>query len=120
MEAYVEDIFVCSKTKEEHLKDLRETFGNIRAARLRLKAKKVCLRGRGGSVPRVPHNAKRNKTKERESRGDTPDDPARTIEEVQRINGQVPTLNHYLPRSVDKYHPFFHILKATSTTVLNG
>jgi hypothetical protein len=34
--AYVDDIVVASKNKEDHLADLAETFANMREARLRL------------------------------------------------------------------------------------
>jgi hypothetical protein len=33
---YVNDIVVASKTKEDHLSDLAETFANIGEARIRL------------------------------------------------------------------------------------
>jgi hypothetical protein len=33
---YVDDIVVASKSKEDHLSDLAETFANMREARLRL------------------------------------------------------------------------------------
>lgn len=39
-EVYVDDILVCSRKVAGHIKDLRETFDNIRKVGLRLKAKK--------------------------------------------------------------------------------
>jgi hypothetical protein len=41
---YVDDIVVASKSKEDHLTDLAETFANIRDARLRLNPEK-CVFG---------------------------------------------------------------------------
>lgn len=41
---YIDDIVVASKSKEDHLADLVETFINIRKARLRLNPEK-CIFG---------------------------------------------------------------------------
>jgi hypothetical protein len=41
---YVDDIVVASKSKEDHLTDLAETFANMRDARLRLNPEK-CVFG---------------------------------------------------------------------------
>jgi hypothetical protein len=40
---YVDDIFVVSKNKDDHLSDLAETFANMRDARLRLNPKYASL-----------------------------------------------------------------------------
>jgi hypothetical protein len=41
---YVDDIVVASRSKEDHLADLAETFANMRDARLRLNPEK-CIFG---------------------------------------------------------------------------
>jgi hypothetical protein len=41
---YVDDIVVASKSREDHLSDLAETFANMRETRLQLKPKK-CIFG---------------------------------------------------------------------------
>jgi hypothetical protein len=38
--AYVDDIVVMSKNEEDHITDLKETFANLRAAKLKLNPKK--------------------------------------------------------------------------------
>ena len=42
--AYVDDIVVMSKNKDDHVSDLQETFANLRAAGLRLNPEK-CIFG---------------------------------------------------------------------------
>jgi hypothetical protein len=47
---YVDDIVVTSKSKEDHLADLAETFANMRDARLRLNPKKCVFGIRQGKI----------------------------------------------------------------------
>jgi hypothetical protein len=47
---YVDDIVVASKSKEDHMSDLAETFTNIRESRLRLNLEKSVFRVRQGKI----------------------------------------------------------------------
>jgi hypothetical protein len=47
---YVDDIVVASRSKEDHLADLAETFANMRDARLRLNPKKCIFGVRKGKI----------------------------------------------------------------------
>jgi hypothetical protein len=47
---YVNDIVVASKTKEDHLSDLAETFANIGEARIRLNLEKCIFNIRQGTI----------------------------------------------------------------------
>jgi hypothetical protein len=47
---YVDDIVVASKSKEDHLADLAETFANMRDARLRLNPEKCVFGVRQGKI----------------------------------------------------------------------
>ena len=42
--AYVDDIVVISKNEGDHIADLKETFANLREARLKLNLEKCLLR----------------------------------------------------------------------------
>lgn len=44
LEAYVDDILVKSRRKEDHLKNLEETFRNIRKVGIKLKLNKCAFR----------------------------------------------------------------------------
>jgi hypothetical protein len=46
----VDDIVVASRSKEDHLADLAETFANMRDARLRLNPKKCVFGVRQGKI----------------------------------------------------------------------
>jgi hypothetical protein len=62
---YVDDIVVASKSKEDHLADLAETFANMRDARLRLKPRKVRLQRPPGEDTGVPGVAPRDRSQPR-------------------------------------------------------
>jgi hypothetical protein len=47
---YVDDIVVASRSKEDHLADLVETFANMRDARLRLNPEKCVFGVRQGKI----------------------------------------------------------------------
>jgi hypothetical protein len=47
---YVDDIVVASKSKEDHLSDLAETFASMREARLRLNPEKCISEVRQGKI----------------------------------------------------------------------
>jgi hypothetical protein len=47
---YVDDIVVASRSKEDHLADLAETFTNMRDARLRLNPEKCIFGVRQGKI----------------------------------------------------------------------
>jgi hypothetical protein len=47
---YVDDIVVVSKSKEDHLSGLTETFANMREARLRLNLEKCIFKIRQGKI----------------------------------------------------------------------
>jgi hypothetical protein len=47
---YVDDIIVASRSKEDHLADLAETFANMRTARLRLNPEKCVFGVRQGKI----------------------------------------------------------------------
>jgi hypothetical protein len=48
--AYVDDIVVMSKNKEDHIADLKETFANLRAAGLKLNPEKCIFRVSKGKM----------------------------------------------------------------------
>jgi len=50
--AYIDDIVVISKNKEDHIADLKETFANLREAGLKLNPKKYGLGVSRGKILR--------------------------------------------------------------------
>ena len=67
--AYVDDVVVMSKRKEDHIKDIQETFVNLRSARLKLNPKKCVFgvsKGKCWGTSSAPRESELTQTKQRQ------------------------------------------------------
>jgi hypothetical protein len=107
---YVDDIVVASKSKEDHLADLAETFANMQDARLRLNPKKCVFGVRQGKILGylVSHRGiEANPTKIQAIINMTPPQSAR---DVQRLTGRLAALNRFISKSTERSLPFLKTL----------
>jgi ribonuclease HI len=110
---YVDDIVVTSKSKEDHLADLTETFANMRDARLRLNPKRCVFSVRQGKILGylVLHRGiEANPTKIQAIINMTPPQSAR---DVQRLTGRLAALNRFISKSAERSLPFLKTLRGT-------
>jgi hypothetical protein len=108
---YVDDIVVASKSKEDHLADLAETFANMRDARLRLNHEKCVFGVRQGKILGylVSHRGiEANPTKFQAIINMTPPQSAR---DVQRLTGRLAALNRFISKSAERSLPFLKTLR---------
>jgi hypothetical protein len=108
---YVDDIVVASKSKEDHLADLAETFANMRDARLRLNPKKCVFGVRQGKILGYlvsHHGIEANPTKIQAIINMTPPQSAR---DVQRLTGRLVALNRFISKSAERSLPFLKTLR---------
>ena len=107
IEIYIDDMVVKSKTSQNHLEDLAETFRTLRLHKLRLNASKYVF-GVGSrkflgfmvSHRGIEVNPDQIKAIQ-ELR------PPQTHKEVQRLTGMMAALNRFISRSADRCQPFF-------------
>jgi ribonuclease HI len=107
---YVDDIVVASRSKEDHLADLAETFANMRDARLRLNPEKCVFGVRQGKILGylVSHRGiEANPTKIQAIINMTPPQSAR---DVQRLTGRLAALNRFISKSAERSLPFLKTL----------
>jgi hypothetical protein len=107
---YVDDIVVASKSKEDHLADLVETFANMRDARLRLNHEKCVFGIRQGKILGYlvsHHGIEANPTKIQAIINMTPPQSAR---DVQRLTGRLAALNRFISKSAERSLPFLKTL----------
>jgi hypothetical protein len=107
---YVDDIVVVSRSNEDHLADLAETFANMRDARLRLNPEKCVFGVRQGKILGylVPYRGiEANPTKIQAIINMTPPQSAR---DVQRLTGSLAALNRFISKSVERSLPFLKTL----------
>ncbi|GKE24222.1 reverse transcriptase domain-containing protein [Tanacetum coccineum] len=87
LEVYVDDFVIKSRTKDEIVKDIEETFKTLREINMKLNPKKYKV----DAVLSLPS--------------------PKCLKEVQKLNGKLASLNRFLARSVKKSLPFFKTLK---------
>jgi hypothetical protein len=120
--AYVDDVVVMSRNREDHIKDLQETFANLRSAGLKLNLEKCVFgvsKGKmlGYIISSEGIRANLDKTKAIMSM-------AKPVnkKEVQRLTGRIAALNRFFSRSAERSLPFFKVLRGGDKTewVLNN
>jgi hypothetical protein len=103
---YVDDIVVASKSKEDHLTNLVETFANMRDARLRLNPEKCVFGVRQVKILGylVSHRGiEANPTKIQAIMDMA---PLQSTKDVQRLTGRLAALNRFISKSVERSLPF--------------
>jgi hypothetical protein len=108
---YVDDIVVASKSKEDHLADLAETFTNMWDARLRLNPEKCVFGVRQGKILGylvLRRGIEANPSKIQAIINMTPPQSAR---DVQRLTGRLAALNRFISKSAGRSLPFLKTLR---------
>ena len=111
--AYVNDIVVRSKKREDHILDLRETFANLCKHGLKLNPEKCVFGVRRGKLLGcmiTERGIKANPIKIEAIRRMR---PPSTKKEVQKLTGRLASLNRCISRSAEKSLPFFNVLKGS-------
>ena len=100
-----------SKNEEDHIVDLKETFTNLRAARLKLNLEK-CVIGmsRGKMLGYIigPEGIRENPEKMEAIISMV--EPS-TKKEVKKLAGRIAALNMFISKSVERSLPFFKALR---------
>ena len=111
--AYVDDVVVRSKRKEDHIQDLCETFANLRRHGLKLNPEK-CVFGvrRGKLLGCMITEWGIEATPEKiEAIGRMK--PPTTRKGVQKLTGRLASLNRFISKSAKKCLPFFKAPKGS-------
>jgi hypothetical protein len=114
---YVDDIVVASKSKEDHLTDLTETFANMRDARLRLNPNKCFFGVRQGKILGylVSHRGiEANPTKIQAIMDMA---PPQSTKDIQRLIGRLAALNRFISKSTERSLPFLKMLRGAKDFV---
>jgi hypothetical protein len=107
---YVDDIVVVSKSKEEHLSYITETFTNMREARLRLNPQKCIFGVRQGKILGylVSHRGIEVNPTKIQAFMDMA--PSQSTKDIQRLTGRLATMNRFISKSVEQSLPFLKTL----------
>jgi hypothetical protein len=109
--AYVDDIVIMSKSEDDHIEDLKETFANLRLAGLKINLDKCVFgvsKGKmlGYVISSEGIRANPDKTKVIMSIVEP-----FTKKEVQRLTSRIAALNRFISKSAERSLPFFKVLK---------
>ncbi|GKD60015.1 reverse transcriptase domain-containing protein [Tanacetum coccineum] len=111
LEVYVDDLVIKSRTEEEVIRDITETFKTLRQINMKLNPKKCTFGMQEGMFLgyKVSTNGLRACPEKADAVLSLPS--PRCIKDVQKLNGKLASLNRFLSKSAEKSLPFFKTLK---------
>ncbi|GJV47605.1 reverse transcriptase domain-containing protein [Tanacetum coccineum] len=110
LEVYVDDLVIKSRTEEEVIRDITETFKTLRQINMKLNPKKCTSMQESIYLGyKVSTNGLRACPEKADAVLSLPS--PRCIKDVQKLNGKLASLNRFLSKSAEKSLPFFKTLK---------
>ncbi|GJW52210.1 reverse transcriptase domain-containing protein [Tanacetum coccineum] len=111
LEVYVDDLVIKSRTEEEIIRDITETFKTLRQINMKLNPKKCSFGMQEGMFLGYKVNTDGlNECSEKADAVLSLPSP-RCLKDVQKLNGKLASLNRFLSKSAEKSLPFFKTLK---------
>ena len=111
--AYVDDVVVRSRKKEDHIQDLRETFANLRRHGLKLNPEKYVFGVRRGKLLGCMITERGIEANTEKIEAISRIKPPTMKKGVQKLTGRPALLNRFISRSAKKCLPFFKALKGS-------
>jgi hypothetical protein len=112
--SYVDDIVVASRKKETYISDLVETFTNMREARLKHNPEKCIFRITKGKVLDCLVSKKGIEANPDKFRALIQMQPPQNRKDVQKLIGQIASLNQFISKLAEHSLPFFVVLRGSS------
>ncbi|GJU83562.1 reverse transcriptase domain-containing protein [Tanacetum coccineum] len=111
LEVYVDDLVIKSRTEDEIVRDIEETFKTLREINMKLNPKKCTFGVEEGMFLGYKVNTRGLKVCP-DKVDDVQSLPSpKYLEDVQKLNGKLARLNRFLAKSAEKSLPFFKTLK---------
>ncbi|GJW61765.1 reverse transcriptase domain-containing protein [Tanacetum coccineum] len=111
LEVYVDDLVIKSRTKEEIIRDITETFKTLRQINMKLNPKKCSFGMQEGMFLGYKENTDGLKVCPEKADAVLSLPSPRCLKDVQKLNGKLASLNRFLSKSAEKSLPFFKTLK---------
>jgi hypothetical protein len=110
--AYVDDIFVKSLQRKDHISDLAETFANLRVVNLKLNPEKCVFGIHKGNVLGCLVSIKGIEANPDKIKALVEMQDPVSVKDVQKLTGRVVALNRFIPRAPERSLPFFQVLRS--------
>ncbi|GJV36448.1 reverse transcriptase domain-containing protein [Tanacetum coccineum] len=111
LEVYVDDLVIKSRTEQEIMRDIEETFRTLREINMKLNPKKCTFRVEEGMFLGYKLNTKGIKVCPDKVEAVLSLPSPKCLKDVQKLNGKLANLNRFLSKSAEKSLPFFKTLK---------
>ncbi|CAN6571358.1 unnamed protein product [Malus baccata var. baccata] len=111
MEVYIDDIVVKSKTKEQHLVDLRQALIRMRIHKLKMNPKKCAFGVRAGNFLGFLVHQKGVEVDKNKSRAILESPPPTNKVQLQRLLGKINFLRRFIANLVGKIQPLTPLLR---------
>ena len=111
VEAYVDDVVIKTKTQDQFITDLEETFNSLRKFRWKLNPTKCVFGIPSGKLLGFIVSNRGIKTNPEKINAIMAMDAPATIKDVQKLIGCMAALNRFLSRLGERGLPFFKLLK---------
>jgi hypothetical protein len=105
--AYVDDIVVKSKKRQDHIQDLQETFTNLRKGNLKLNPEKCTFGVQKGKISGCIVSAKGIDPNPDKVQAILNMRIPENIKDVQKLTGRLATLNRFISKSAERSLPIF-------------
>nr|ABB47110.1 retrotransposon protein, putative, Ty3-gypsy subclass [Oryza sativa Japonica Group] len=113
VEAYVDDVVVKTKQKDDLITDLEETFASIRAFRMKLNPKKCIFRVSSGKLLGFMVSHRGIQANPEKINAILNMKPPSSQKDVQKLTGCMAALSRFVSRLGERGMPFFKLLKKT-------
>jgi hypothetical protein len=110
--AYVDDIVVMSKSEENHIADLKDSFANLRRTGLKLNLEKCILGVSKGKMLGYIISAEGIRANPDKTKAIISMVEPSTKKEIQRLTGRIVALNRFISKSAECSLPFFKALRS--------
>ncbi|GKB39178.1 reverse transcriptase domain-containing protein [Tanacetum coccineum] len=111
LEVYVDDLVIKSRTEQEVIRDIKETFKTLREINMKLNPKKCTFGMRECMFLRYKVNDDGLKVCPDKVEAVLSLPSPKCLKDVQRLNGKLASLNRFMSKSAKKSLPFFKTLK---------
>ncbi|GJZ77987.1 reverse transcriptase domain-containing protein [Tanacetum coccineum] len=111
LEVYADDLVIKSRTEDEIIRDIEETFKTLREINMKLNPKKCTFGVEEGMFLGYKVNTKGIKVCPDKVDAVLSLPSPKCLKDVQKLNGKLASLNRFLAKSAEKSLPFFKTLK---------
>ncbi|GJR81872.1 reverse transcriptase domain-containing protein [Tanacetum coccineum] len=111
LKAYVDDMVIKSKTEQEMIMDIAETFDNLRKINMKLNPLKCSFGVTEGKFLGYMVTSEGIRANPKKTKAIADMQSPKTLKEMQSLSGKLAALNRFLSRSVERSLPFFETLK---------